>query len=66
MEPLPTAKHTPVPAATLAPDWLDPSGDTRAIAFASTSPPTARFDGLTHTIARVNAIEGALAAMARA
>ena len=41
-------------------------GDTHAIAFATTTPPTARFEGLTRTIARANAMEGALAAIAQA
>ena len=36
------------------------------IAFATTAQPAARFGGLTNTITRVNAIEGALAEMARA
>ena len=61
------AVATPVPAATLAPGWPGPGGDMHAIAFASPAPPTTRFEGLiTHTIARVNALEGALAAIAQA
>ena len=64
--PLPwAADATPVPAATLAPGWPGPDGGTHANAFASTTPPTARLEGLTHTIARVNAIEGILAQMAQ-
>ena len=54
---------TPFPAATLAPAGSESGA--HAIAFASTTPPPARFEGLTHAIARVNAIEGILAQMAQ-
>ena len=66
-DPLPwAADATPIPATTLAPGWPGPGGDTHAIAVASTTQPTARSEGLNHTIARVNAMEGALAAIAQA
>ena len=66
-DPMPwAADATSIPAATLAPGWPGPGGDKHAIAFASTTPPAERFEGLTHTIARVNATEGALAQIAQA
>ena len=64
-DPLPWHAET-IPAATLAPGWPGPAGDTHAIAFATTLPPAARFEGLTQTIARVNAMESAFTEMARA
>ena len=51
-------------SATLAPPGA--ANGTHAIAFATTAPPAARFEGLTQTIARVNAIESAFTEMARA
>ena len=62
-DPLPWHAET-IPAATLAPGWPGPAGGTHAIALATVSPP-ARFEGLTQTIARVNNIEGVLAAVAQ-
>ena len=59
-DPLPWHAET-IPAATLA---SGPAGTT-AIAFATTGPPAARFEGLTQTIARVNNIEGVLATVAQ-
>ena len=59
-EPLPWLPEF-IPAATPA-----PPGASGAIAFATTTQPAARFEGLTNTITRVNAIESALAEMARA
>ena len=53
-----------IPAATLDPAGA--GGGTHAIAFATTAPPAARFEGLTQTIARVNAIESAFTEIARA
>ena len=64
-DPLPWHADT-ILAATLAPGWSGPAGDTHAITFATTSPPAARFEGLTQMIARVNAIESAFTEMARA
>jgi len=42
------------------------TGDTHSIAFASTTPQSARVEGLTHTIARVNVIEDVLVQIAQA
>ena len=64
-DPLPWHAET-IPAATLAPGWPGAASDTHAIAFATVGPPAARFEGLTQTIARVNNIESALAAIAQA
>ena len=63
-DPLPWHAET-IPAATLAPAWPASAGGTNPIPLASVSPPAARFEGLTQTIARVNNIEGVLAAVAR-
>ena len=63
-DPLPWHAET-IPAATLAPVWPASAGGTNPIPLASVAPPAARFEGLTQTIARVNNIEGVLAAVAR-
>ena len=63
-DPLPWHAET-IPAATFAPGWPGAASNTHAIAFATTAPPAARFEGLTQTIARVNAIESAFTEMAR-
>ena len=63
-DPLPWHAET-IPAATLAPGWPGAASDTHAIAFATTTPPAPRFEGLTQTIARVNNIESVLAAIAQ-
>ena len=63
----PLSRHAKTtPATTLAPGWPGPAGDTHVIAFATTSPPVARFEGLTQTTARVNAMKSAFTEMARA
>ena len=64
-DPLPWHTET-IPAGTLAPGWPGAASDTHAIAIATTAPPASRFEGLTQTIARVNAIESAFTEMAGA
>ena len=64
-DPLPWHTET-ISAGTLAPGWPGAASDTHAIAFATTAPPASRVEGLTQTIARVNAIESVFTEMARA
>jgi hypothetical protein len=61
-DPLPWhAADVPIPTATPA----GPGSAAQAVAVVSTVSPPARFEGLTQTISRVNAIESALAQLAQ-